>query len=828
LVKAGNYDNNDPLNRLRISVSGTASAPITLLGENRPRLSTVKITNSKYFILDGFEIANKTSNELFSGVSLSGSRNIIIRNMVIHHLTGNGFGFDTDNSDILIERSKIYELVPRRTGTGAHCFFNTSSKNLTIRKNECHDYIGDGFQAGRADNSVLYNRGTTIFEGNLFYNSPQKAPCAENAIDIKAESGKVIIRGNIMYGYQPLTGQGCTLQASGDPVGTAITTHQDSNGVLIIEGNEFYNMYAAVSNNDMDTTIRNNIFHDFKEGFPLWSQNKHIGAILANGKSKIYHNTFVSVPFIFHEYASGGQKVINNLFYNITGNNRQGAINGTYKSNSWFKVHASQRVSGTGDLTGDPAIDLNSGNNMPDYTLAANSQLVNKAQTGLGVTTDFTAVPDIRVRNSPPDIGAFEYNGGSSAAVLASVSGEIVTFDDLAAFTNISAELAIPDPEEPAVDTTILTLDGPTSAAPGETFSLSLQAQGLTGNGLYGAQLDINYDPALVSVNNLQLNPDLPFVVLNSADNTAGKIRVVASRQGNVPGLTGDITLLTFEVTTLAAGTATFAFENVKLGDSQATALEVTPQNYALDIAEPEPEPTDEPTPEPTDEPQPTDEPTPQPTDEPTSEPTDQPTPEPTDPPTPQPTDEPTPEPTDEPTPQPTGEPTPEPTDEPTPEPTDEPTPQPTGEPNTTTLMGQVILAGRAESNWSGASVSVEDSGQSATTDATGLFALVNVTPGAHSSVTADAPGYLPAVCTAPNFVGAEVGLTPVTLLSGDINDDSLVDVTDATTVGVSFGNSGPDLPADINQDSLVDIFDIILVSVNFGQGPQVWNCLAQ
>jgi hypothetical protein len=46
--------------------------------------------------------------------------------------------------------------------------------------------------------------------------------------------------------------------------------------------------------------------------------------------------------------------------------------------------------------------------------------------------------------------------------------------------------------------------------------------------------------------------------------------------------------------------------------------------------------------------------------------------------------------------------------------------------------------------------------------------------------------------------------------------------------VGVSFGNSGPDLPADINQDGLVDIFDIILVSVNFGQGPQVWNCLAQ
>jgi len=101
------------------------------------------------------------------------------------------------------------------------------------------------------------------------------------------------------------------------------------------------------------------------------------------------------------------------------------------------------------------------------------------------------------------------------------------------------------------------------------------------------------------------------------------------------------------------------------------------------------------------------------------------------------------------------------------------------------------------------------------------------VTSGAHTSISADAPGYLPAVCSAPTFAGSQVTLASIGLLSGDINDDAQIDAVDATTLGVSFGNTGPNLPADINLDGAVDIFDIILLSVNFGQGQQVWNCLS-
>jgi hypothetical protein len=65
-----------------------------------------------------------------------------------------------------------------------------------------------------------------------------------------------------------------------------------------------------------------------------------------------------------------------------------------------------------------------------------------------------------------------------------------------------------------------------------------------------------------------------------------------------------------------------------------------------------------------------------------------------------------------------------------------------------------------------------------------------------------------------------------VTLLSGDISDDNLVDITDATAVGASFGLTGAEIAADLNRDNLVDIFDIVLVSLNFGQsGPQAWVC---
>jgi hypothetical protein len=367
--------------------------------------------------------------------------------------------------------------------------------------------------------------------------------------------------------------------------------------------------------------------------------------------------------------------------------------------------------------------------------------------------------------------------------------------------TETSFPIPVSTPTEtpsPIPDPITLQLDGPASVAPGQLFEASLKTQIITDNGLYGFQLELNFDPALISVSNLQLNPDLSIVVRNNADNENGKITVAASRQRDVPSLTGDITLLTFQATAAdQAGTATFDFENVKIGDKQAQAIDAVAPSYTLSIGE-APTPTPGPdTPTPTPLP---DTPTPTPLPE-----TPTPTPLP---------DTPTPLPgTLTPTPLP-GSPTPTPD-----------TPTPTPEPTTATISGQVILAGRTGNDWSGATVIINDDGQNAATDTGGYFSIANVEIGSVSFITADAPGYLSAVCENPALTPPETGLTAVTLLSGDIVDDDVVDITDATAVGISFGDTGPDLMADINQDNVVDIFDLVLVAVNYDKTTQVWSC---
>ncbi|MBN1220111.1 MAG: PT domain-containing protein [Anaerolineae bacterium] len=367
-----------------------------------------------------------------------------------------------------------------------------------------------------------------------------------------------------------------------------------------------------------------------------------------------------------------------------------------------------------------------------------------------------------------------------------------------------------------------LKLDGPGFVNPGDTNTFVVVAQGVPEPGLYGVQFELNYDATLVSMDQLQLNPNLTFVVLNTVDNTAGKIIMVASQQGKVPGLTGDVTLLSF--TAVAGdipGIVNFAFANEKMSDFQAQGFDVASEDFALSINDPAtPEPTTEPTSEPTVEP------TPEPTVEPTTEPTVEPTSEPTVEPTSEPTVEPTTEPTVEPTSEPTVEPTTEPTVEPTSEPTAEPTPEPTVEPATAAVIGQVILIGRAGNDWSGASVTIDDSGQSATSDSLGKMSIAKVVVGPVNSITADAPGYLSAACSGVTVTAPETTLQAVHLLSGDINGDDVVDITDATAVGAGFGHTGADLPPDITRDGILDIFDIVLVSVNFGeQGPQTWEC---
>jgi hypothetical protein len=148
-------------------------------------------------------------------------------------------------------------------------------------------------------------------------------------------------------------------------------------------------------------------------------------------------------------------------------------------------------------------------------------------------------------------------------------------------------------------------------------------------------------------------------------------------------------------------------------------------------------------------------------------------------------------------------------------------------------IIGQVSLPGREADDWSGVKIIVEDDEQptaqmSATTDDKGHFALAGVSAGTYSAIKADAPGYLPAVCADPVIGQAETALTNTALLSGDIDDDDKVDITDAVAIGLDFGASGSTIPADINRSGEVDVLDVILVGVNYGKDTQTWDCLGE
>lgn len=371
------------------------------------------------------------------------------------------------------------------------------------------------------------------------------------------------------------------------------------------------------------------------------------------------------------------------------------------------------------------------------------------------------------------------------------------------------------EPTSDPVTAIDLMVNLPSSVNAEQSFSGSIIAQNVTAPGVYGAQLELSFDPNLVMIDSVTADSGFDYILRDDADNTSGKIILVASKTGQVAGLTGNnVTLLTFEATAKnVSGTAGFTFSNTKMSDPQANSINVNSQDGSILIEGINtPVPTDEPTPTPTDEP------TPVPTDEPTPTPTDEPTPLPT------PTDEPTPVPT------PTDEPTPVPTDEPTPIPTDEPTPIPTDEPGTAEVFGQVILAGRANNNWTGADVSAAKDGQpndaNTTTDTNGDFSLLNIPAGSDTIFTANAAGYLSAKCTGATITTPETNLNPITLLSGDITNDDKIDIEDATAVGVTFDQTGSGLAADINQDEVIDIFDLVLVSLNFNEeGPQDWIC---
>lgn len=317
-------------------------------------------------------------------------------------------------------------------------------------------------------------------------------------------------------------------------------------------------------------------------------------------------------------------------------------------------------------------------------------------------------------------------------------------------FTNIEEILALtfpgdaaskpaqPTPTPPPPGNVVLKLNGPSSVTVGQEFQIDVVAQGADANSaIYGAQFELYFEADDLEVVDGSLQPGSamrPYVIaFSEIDNTGGTAELIYSRQGNVPGLTGEVVLasLRLRATTATAGAIlSLPVEEMVLGTKDADSIPVSSATgLTLAITEP-------------------------------------------------------------------------------------------GS-NKATLSGQVSLPGKTEQ--SDAVVSLQGSDFSANTDSTGHFSMAEVDPGAYT-IEAAAPGYLKAVCSNKTVSAPATELAAVSLISGDLNGDDLIDITDATTIGVDFGNNN--LRSDLNDDGAINVLDLIMVANNFGlSGPSPWSC---
>jgi len=106
----------------------------------------------------------------------------------------------------------------------------------------------------------------------------------------------------------------------------------------------------------------------------------------------------------------------------------------------------------------------------------------------------------------------------------------------------------------------------------GDTFDVNVNVTGASD--LYAYQLDLTFDPTLLSAVSVSEGPFLPgggttFFIPGTIDNVGGSVAATADALiGPIPGVSGDGTLLTFEFTALAPGTSALTLANPFLFDS--------------------------------------------------------------------------------------------------------------------------------------------------------------------------------------------------------------------------------------------------------------------
>lgn len=132
-----------------------------------------------------------------------------------------------------------------------------------------------------------------------------------------------------------------------------------------------------------------------------------------------------------------------------------------------------------------------------------------------------------------------------------------------------------------------ISLDGPTEAQPSATISYDIMTDATE---LYGAQLEISFDPDVLQVIGTKITPGVcpnpDFVAVNSVNNSAGVISYAASALNpTVPCDGGIVASFQFQVLpTAAKGITAVQFTDAILADKNGDEIPSTPVNLDLEI----------------------------------------------------------------------------------------------------------------------------------------------------------------------------------------------------------------------------------------------------
>lgn len=121
----------------------------------------------------------------------------------------------------------------------------------------------------------------------------------------------------------------------------------------------------------------------------------------------------------------------------------------------------------------------------------------------------------------------------------------------------------------------ILQVNGPAQVTVGDTFQIRVILDQPQPPGVFGYQFQLNWDSAVVAPVEASPTLDPQFPLIAQSQITPGQLMVAASRQGDVPDLTGSLTLLTwtFQANAAGSGSAPFDLSAVTLGQKDGTPL---------------------------------------------------------------------------------------------------------------------------------------------------------------------------------------------------------------------------------------------------------------